>query len=84
LIKDVFRKATAEMSQQLSLVLQPKTGTFTIPEQDLFRYDSAETDVIEYLSNAYKGYSSQMVADGIRSMPERKNLRLAAIRPGIT
>lgn len=71
LIKDVFRKATAEMCQQLSLTMQPKTGTFTIPEQDLFRYDSTETDVIEYLSNAYKGYSSQMVADGIRSMSER-------------
>lgn len=71
LLKEVFRKATAEMCRQLSLTMQPKTGNFTIPEQDLFRYDSTETDVIEYLSNAYKGYSSQMVVDGIRSMSER-------------
>lgn len=71
LLKEVFRKATAEMCRQLSLTMQPKTGNFTIPEQDLFRYDSTETDVIEFLSNAYKGYSSQMVVDGIRSMSER-------------
>lgn len=83
LIKEVFRKATAEMSHQLSLTMQPKTGTFTIPEQDLFRYDSTETDVIEFLSNAYKGYSSQMVADGIRSMSERLFERYCESNEGI-
>lgn len=71
LLKEVFRKATAELFQQLSFSLQRKTGIFSIPEQDLFRYDSTETDVVEFLSNAYKDYSSDMVVDGIRSMSER-------------
>jgi len=44
---------------------------FTIPEQELYRYDPTETDVEEMLSSAYKDYSSAMIVEGIRSKSER-------------
>ncbi len=66
-----FKEATADSFQMQGMVLTPKTGTFRIPEEELYRYDSTETDVDEFLSNAYKDYTSAMVVDGIRSLPER-------------
>ena len=58
-----FREATAKA--------EPKTTTFSIPEQELYRYDPSKTDVEEMLSNAYKDYSSAMIVEGIRSKSER-------------
>lgn len=69
-LKDDFREATAQLAKQGTLVWE-KTGTFTIPEQELYRYDPTETDVGELLSNAYKDYSSAMLVEGIRSKSER-------------
>lgn len=66
-----FREATADTPQMQGMLLSPKTGTFKIPEEELYRYDPTETDIEEFLSNAYSEYSSAMVVDGIRSMPER-------------
>ncbi len=65
-----FRGATAKLAQQLAFGT-PKTAVFTIPEQELYRFDPTETDVEEMLSNAYEGYSSAMVVEGIRSKCER-------------
>lgn len=69
-LKVDFRGATAKLVQQLAFG-EPKTATFTIPEQELYRFDPTETDVEEMLSNAYKYYSSAMVVEGIRSKCER-------------
>ncbi|MDM0978664.1 DEAD/DEAH box helicase family protein [Clostridium perfringens] len=70
-IKNDFREATSQIGVQESLVLHPKTRNFKIPEIDLIRYDSSETDVVEILSNAYNDYTSATIVDGIRTLPER-------------
>lgn len=69
-LKEDFRGATAKMGQQIPLG-EPKTSIFTIPEQELYRFDPMETDVEEILTNAYESYSSAMLVDGIRSKCER-------------
>lgn len=73
LLCEDFRKATAQAGQQLLLKLEvkPKNTLFSIPEQELYRYDSSESDVEEMLSNAYKDYSSAMIVEGLRSKSER-------------
>lgn len=73
LLRVDFREATAQAGQQLRLTfdVKPKTMAFSIPEQELYRYDPSETDVEELLSNAYKDYSSAMIVEGIRSKSER-------------
>lgn len=71
LLKNDFREATATLYRQMQLLLEPKTAPFTIPEQELYRYDSTEPDVEAILSNAYKDYSSAMIVEGIRSKCER-------------
>lgn len=71
LLKEEFREATAQLAVQLSLNVSVKTATFSIPEQELYRYDPTETDVEELLSSAYKDYNTSMIVDGIRSKSER-------------
>ncbi len=58
------------MGQQLCFG-EPRTDIFTIPEQELYRFDPMETDVEKMLTNAYESYSSAMLVDGIRSKCER-------------
>lgn len=70
-LKEDFREATSKMHTQIYISPYPKTSEFRIPEQDLIKYDSSETDVVEILSNAYKEYPSTAIVDGIRSLPER-------------
>ena len=70
-IKEDFREATSQLAKSLPLYLDVKTSTFKIPEQELYRYDPSETDIDEFLSNAYKDYSSAMMVEGIRSKSER-------------
>lgn len=70
-LKEDFKEATAQMYTQVYIPPYPKTSEFKIPEQDLIRYDSSETDIVEVLSNAYKEYPSSAIVDGIRSLPER-------------
>ena len=70
-LKEDFRGATAALGQQQTIVFEPKTATFTIPEQELYRFDPTEIDVEEMLTNAYQSYSSAMVVEGIRSKCER-------------
>ncbi len=71
LLKEEFREATAQLAVQLSLKISVKTATFSIPEQELYRYDPTETDVEALLSNAYQGYNTSIIVDGIRSKSER-------------
>ena len=70
-LKVDFRESMALTGIQQLMPLAPKTSTFHIPEQELYRYDSTETDVEELISNAYKDYSSAMIVEGIRSKCER-------------
>lgn len=69
-LKEDFRGATAALCKQTQII-EPKTVTFKIPEQELYRFDPNETDVEEMLTNAYQSYSSAMVVEGIRSKCER-------------
>ena len=69
-LREDFRGASAVLVRQLSL-LEPKTAVFTIPEQELCRYDPAEPDPEPLETNAYRGYSTAMVVEGIRSKCER-------------
>jgi type III restriction enzyme len=70
-LKEDFREATSQLAKSLPLHFDVKTSIFIIPEQELYRYDTTETYIEEFLSNAYKDYSSAMVVEGIRSKSER-------------
>ena len=69
-LKADFKGATARLAQQMTFG-EPKTAVFRIPEQELCRFDPTETDVEAFHTNAYAGYSSAMVVEGIRSKCER-------------
>lgn len=83
-LKDDFRGATAKLYKQISMT-PPKSMTFSIPEQELYKYDPSELDVEEMLSNAYKDYSSAMVTEfqKIRSKSERLFERYCETREDI-
>ena len=69
-LKEEFRLVTADMAKQGTFVLQPKTADFHIPEQDFYRYDPGVKKEIEYLSNAYKDYTSGFATTVVRSTSE--------------
>lgn len=69
-LKEEFRLVTADMAKQGTFILQPKTAVFHIPEQDFYRYDPGVKKEIEYLSNAYKDYTSGFVTRVVRSTSE--------------
>ena len=69
-LKEEFRDVTAQMAQQMSLILHPKTSTFHIPEQDFFKYDPGVKSEVEYLSNAYHEYTSGFATSLVRSTCE--------------
>ena len=71
LLKEEFRAVTANMAQQLSLHLTPKTSQFHIPEQDFFKYDPGIKEEVEYLSNAYHDYTSGFATSLVRSTSEQ-------------
>ena len=56
-LKEDFREIGAKMMEQLPLKMF-KTAPFKIPVEDFFKYDPTAKRVIDYLSNAYKGYTS--------------------------
>lgn len=71
-LRDDFHAVTADMAQMTSMdMITPKTAQFHIPEQDFFRYDPGVKDEIEYLSNAYKEYTSGFATSLIRSTSEQ-------------
>ena len=69
-LRDEFRTITAGMAQQMGMALEPKKGTFHIPEQDFFKYDPGVKEEIEYLSNAYQDYTSGFATSLVRSTSE--------------
>lgn len=71
LLKDVFREAASRKTDvKTGKKPSPKVSAFHIPEQDFFKYDPGVKDEIEYLSNAYKDYTSGFATSVIRSTPE--------------
>lgn len=70
-LKEEFRKVTAQMYHQQSLLLNPKKSQFHIPEQDFYRYDPLVKNEIEYISNAYHNYTSGYVTSKVRSNSEQ-------------
>lgn len=69
-LKEDFREVTADMMVQRELVLQPKTSTFHIPEQDFFKYDAGVKHEVEYLKNSYHDYTSGYATSLVRSTSE--------------
>ena len=69
-LKIELREVSTDLYYNLSLQLKPRKVTFTIPEEDLFRYDSTAKDDSEYMSNAFKKYSAGNATSKTRSMPE--------------
>ena len=57
--------------QYQMMMLEPKTTTFRIPEQDFFKYDPGVKREIEYLSNAYRDYTSGFNTTLVRSRCEQ-------------
>ncbi len=70
LLRHEFREVTAEMTEQLSFVVAPKTSQFHIPEQDFYRYDPGVKNEAEYLTNAYHDYTSGYATSLVRSTCE--------------
>lgn len=70
LLKEEFRAVTAKMAVQQSLLLAPKTAAFKIPEQDFFKYDPGVKNEAEYLTNAYREYTSGYATSLVRSTSE--------------
>lgn len=70
LIKHDFQDVTANMVKQMSIALNPKKSSFSIPEQDFFKYDPGVKNEIEYLTNAYHEYTSGFATSRTRSTSE--------------
>lgn len=66
-----FRELSAEIVDgQQSLPQMAKIVPFSMPEEDFFKYDITVKDEIEYLSNAYKNYTSGYATSVVRSTSE--------------
>lgn len=70
-LKREFVEVSATMSKQMSFFVDPKTSTFRIPEQDFFKYDPSVKREVEYLTNAYKDYTSGFNTSLVRSNSEQ-------------
>ena len=70
LIRDDFRAVTAEIAKQVGFAFKPKLSVFHIPEEDFYRYDPGVKGEVEYLSNAYKDYTSGFATTVVRSLCE--------------
>lgn len=69
-LKEEFRSIMAKRYVQQDLILKPKTSIFKIPEQDFFKYDSGVKNEVEYLTNAYREYTSGYSTSLVRSTSE--------------
>lgn len=69
-LKIEFREITANVDVQLEIARSPKTSVFHIPEQDFYKYDPGVKSEIDYLSNAYKEYTSGFATSLVRSTSE--------------
>lgn len=83
-LKSDFIEVTATMGQQLSFSFyDPKVVPFHIPEQDFFKYDPGVKLEVEFLSNAYRDYTSGFNTTLVRSLPEQMFERYCEKHPDI-
>lgn len=71
LLKKEFIEVASGMARQGRLNVLIKTERFKIPEEDFFKYDPTAKQVVDYLTNAYEGYTSEFNTSLIRSSSER-------------
>ena len=69
-LKEEFRDVTTGLAVQNQMLFSPKISNFRIPEQDFFKYDSGVKNEVEYLTNAYKDYTSGYATSLVRSTSE--------------
>ena len=65
-----FKEVGAQMVAQLP-IKSFKTAPFHIPEEDFFKYDPSTRRIIDFLTNAYEGYTSEFNTKLIRSTCEQ-------------
>lgn len=82
-LKMDFKAVTSQMGgEQISLVLEPKTTKFTIPEMEIYKF--SEVKQRQYLRlNAYKEYTNEFITNKTRSLPERLFERYCENNPKI-
>lgn len=70
-LKMDFKEVTSGLGGvQMSLKLEPKTTTFTIPEMEIYKYSEVKKRTVFRL-NAYKEYTNEFIVGKLRSEPER-------------
>lgn len=70
-LKMDFKEVTSGLGGvQMSLKLEPKTTTFTIPEMETYKYSEVKKRTVFRL-NAYKEYTNEFIVGKLRSEPER-------------
>lgn len=70
-LKMDFKEVTSGLGGvQMSLKLEPKTTTFTIPEMEIYKYSEVKKRTVFRL-NAYKEYTNEFIVGRLRSEPER-------------
>lgn len=69
-LKEEFRDVTSGLAVQNQMSFSPKISNFRIPEQDFFKYDSSVKNEMDYLTNAYKDYTSGYATSLVRSTSE--------------
>ena len=57
-------------AEEGGFAFKPKLSVFHIPEEDFYRYDPGVKGEVEYLSNAYKDYTSGFATTVVRSLCE--------------
>lgn len=70
-LKEDFNEITADMVRQPGFKIFTKTAPFHIPVQDFLKYDPSVKREVEYISNAYKDYTSGFNTSLIRSRSEQ-------------
>lgn len=70
-LKMDFKEVTSGLGGvQMTLKLEPKTTTFTIPEMEIYKYSEVKKRTVFRL-NAYKEYTNEFIVGKLRSEPER-------------
>ncbi len=70
IIKNDLDTVMGKIVEQLSYKFKPQKISFKIPEQDFYHYDPSVKNEVDYLSNAYEGYTSGFATTVVRSICE--------------
>lgn len=66
-----FKECAAQMGGiQMSMIFEPKTAVFSIPDMEVYKYSEVKQRQFMRL-NAYLGYTNEFITDRTRSTPER-------------